>query len=272
MILVSLLFVANLAHAGTEPVIDYTVSPYNTVKKAEIADCEKDSFRGSALVEFETKKSLMDLCLKEKVSKQKVVSAYKDIENLKSSTDNCAPGTIATLFSSHETNQKKLAVCAKKYSEAEEKNVGLKSELNKQLADLNKAEKDFKDKLTTVSESVNAKTNINELVKDQFTNMKLSIYGDLLQAGDAADTLNKMSRALDNSALGLYMRDRMAGLLNSEAMCTASKACTSASPRNIKGSDLNPVFNSEMKTSARDAQTITLEQKPDPAPAPAVEK
>lgn len=244
MFLVSLLLITNLAQAGI------------SVEGATDDDrrtCKSKTSQKSPYLDQKTKDNLMILCLEEQVNKHEVNRLHSKITKLSDTKQECygnrrsasnfwmgdALPSQAAIDTCNEANKKIEA-------EIEDKNKNLATlseKLTKSADAFNRSNAEAK-----ITET--QRMELDNIVNDEFTNMKLSIFDSRLRNNDAALNLEKMSRALDNSAMGLYLRDRMAGLLNSEVMCSAVKACPE--PRNIKGKDLNSIFNSKMTTSASD--------------------
>ena len=111
--------------------------------------------------------------------------------------------------------------------------------------DLYQTVSDKYDKLLEETQDAAAKKAIRE-TKSDFMGIRMSIYDAKLNNSESALILNKISQAVDNSVLGLYLRDRMAGLLNSDIMCESVKKCPGK--RNVFGKQLDSVFNSKVNT------------------------
>jgi DNA repair exonuclease SbcCD ATPase subunit len=83
----------------------------------------------------------------------------------------------------------------------------------------------------------------------------------LLQAkvGSVDRTLDRMAAAYDKAILGAYLKDKMVGLMNSDAMCKSVARCSSKGSK-ISDKDLDAVFNG--KGSSTSAPTETAPAAP----------
>lgn len=239
----SLILSATIAHAAT------------------VADRAACTLRGNQLTSYlsaEKKKELYDLCIRNKESATSAETLRSQIATLKDKELGCyqerslwqrltGPERLPT-----QADVDRCGAAAKaKQAELDKLNASLAQ----QEKDLAVAESSFRAQNVAASATVDERSRVDNLVNREFDTMKLSIMSTRLQSADAALQLTKMATAIDNSAMGLYMRDRMAGLLNSPSFCEAAKACPAA--RTIKGSDLNGVFNSTMNTGVNKEREVT---------------
>jgi hypothetical protein len=133
-------------------------------------------------------------------------------------------------------------------------------------------ERAARDAVSVAGRSVDAVLADNERLRDlhnqvrsNIMDMRMSVVEIMALNDRSSAKLESIATAIDNSALGVYMRDRMAAVLSSAATCKAVSTCASGTPTAIKGSELNSAFNSKMGTTAAEV----VPAAPAPAPAPA---
>jgi septal ring factor EnvC (AmiA/AmiB activator) len=123
--------------------------------------------------------------------------------------------------------------------------------ISKMRADLIAAQRDEKEKTEELekarAELMETALNVSNLTRDfqaldaKFENVGLK--------------LDLVKEKYDNAMLGAYLQDRMAGLLNSDAFCTASKSCEGTRAK-INPSDLSGVFPGMKKSSSSSQQQV----------------
>ena len=189
--------------------------------------------------------ALTTICARNLATARSVATLQSQSTQLEASNPDCFPdsrGWFGRLMNRPRPTPSKtqLEACGVSLENNQKKLTALNTDLSQQQIELQLAENEYL-----------ARAKVNAMVKDAFTDMQLSIFSQELKAADVGARLTKMATGLDNSALGLYLRDRMAGLLNSDQMCTAVKEC-GTSPRkgkSITGKSLNSVFDNTMKTA-----------------------
>lgn len=250
MLLTSLLLVANMAMANNTPTAD------------DRSQCER-SYRNLVLSPAE-KTRLVDICAQERAVSRQVRTLESGISTEENKREDCyrVRRSWRNLGFGRGANQTEIDACLAANATATAEATRLRGELTGLNTQLEAARAQHR----AASEGASAASSSRDqdAVKDAFNQLKMSIYDETLRASDAQTKLSGMARALDNSVLSLYMRDRMAGLLNSPKMCQVVAACPN--PSTVAGRDLNSVFNGSMNTSAADAAA----EAPAPAaPAPA---
>jgi hypothetical protein len=222
--------------------------------------CRSREVQTSPYLTREKKKELLDMCLKNRESATAAANLRSQIQTLRDKEQDCFKDDRR--FFARLLNRPQRAPTAADVQRCEAAAKAKQDELDKlngslaqQEKDLAAAESTYRAQNTAAAATSEQRRELDNIVNDEFNKMKLSIFGQKLQASDAALQLTKMATAVDNSAMGLYLRDRMAGLLNSTSFCDAAKACPAA--RTIKGSDLNGVFNSTMNTGVNKEREVT---------------
>lgn len=153
------------------------------------------------------------------------------------------------------------AECANAQGAAAQQIDRMQKDLETRSRELKAAESNFNASTTAVVANASANRQTEAIVGNEFNSMKIAVGALMRENDQGAAKLDRIARALDNSALGIYLRDRMANLLNSKAMCDTIKSC----PSGIKGKDLNAVFNSDIKMKTSEVQAAPAT----PAAAPA---
>lgn len=256
---------------------------YTFAAQAQTADdidaCKSTQLQYSQFVSASDKKINYELCLASKKHSRAANTLNSQLQTLKEKEPTCFPderGFWGRMINKTQRSPTAADVdrCDKERIAKETQLALLDKGIKEHQQDLEKAEANYKNKEKTTQTSAAERERINGVVEEgnflvgtNFDTMKMSIFDFKLRSAEAELTLTKMATALDNSAMGLYMRERMAGLLNSTAMCDAVKECPG--PRKIKGSDLNSVFNSTMNTGVNAELEVHSSapggQKADPA-------
>lgn len=250
MLLTSLLFVANMAMANTTPTAE------------DRSQCER-SYRNLVLSTAE-KNRLVDICAQERAISRQVSTLEASIRTEEDKRQDCyrVRRSWRNLGLGRGATQAEIDACLAANATATAEATRLRGELtalNTQLETARAQHRAATEGATTASSGRD-----EDAVKDAFNQLKMSIYDETLRASDAQTKLSNMARAIDNSVLSLYMRDRMAGLLNSPKMCQVVAACPN--PSTVTGRDLNSVFNGSMGTSASDAMDGGAPPAAPPAP------
>lgn len=234
VLLTSLLFVANMAMANTTPTAD------------ERRECERSRSIRSLQVSDVERTRLVDLCAQERAISRAVSTLESRIRTEEDKNKDCyrVRRNIRNLGLGRGATQKEIDDCHAANAEATTEANRLRGELSALNTQLETARGQHR----AASDVASAKG--SDQVEDAFNQLKMSIYDEKFKVADAQTKLANMARAVDNSVLSLYMRDRMAGLLNSPKMCQVVAACPTAST--VTGRDLNSVFNGTMNTSPSD--------------------
>jgi hypothetical protein len=237
VLLTSLLLVANMAMANTTPTAD------------DRSQCER-SYRNLVLSTAE-KTRLVDICAQERAISRQVSTLESGIRTEENKREDCyrVRRSWRNLGLGRGATQAEIDACLAANAAATAEANRLRGELTALNTQLETARAQHR--AATEGASSASSTRDQDAVRDAFNQLKMSIYDETLRASDAQTKLSNMARAIDNSVLSLYMRDRMAGLLNSPKMCQVVAACPNAST--VTGRDLNSVFNGSMSTSANDA-------------------
>ena len=248
VLLTSLLFVSTMAFADTTPTAD------------DRRECERSRSIRSLQVSPAEKTRLVELCAQERAVSREVSTLESGIKTEEDKHKDCyrVRRGIRNLGLGRGATQKEIDDCKVANDAATAEADRLRGELTTLNTQLETARGQYR----AASDTATAKG--SDQVEDAFNQLKLSIYDEKFKVADAQSKLTTMARSIDNSVLSLYMRDRMAGLLNSPKMCQVVAACPAAST--VTGRDLNSVFNGTMNTSISDAS----DTPPAPAPAPAV--
>lgn len=267
MLLVSLLLAANMAAANTTEV---------TLSAEAERNCRNSSVQRDRDVPAERKRQLLEMCLENARNQVRLQRQSADIRNIERENARCIDQQTTErrrfLFISWNGNRTPsaadLRACADRVAEGEARAATLTTGLEAQERTIATAQGTLEGESAAASADAEAQRRIHRVVDREFMNMRLSVVELLRQSDKGAAKLNSMAEAIDNSALGVYMRERMAGVLSSPAACTAVQACTAGAPAQIKGSDLNNVFNSRIGMKADEVPRATT---PAPAPAPSPE-
>lgn len=228
--------------------------------QADQTFCRNQSVQRDQYLSKARKDELLSLCLQSRVTATEAETLRGQITTLQNQNPDCFDNS-RSLWQWIKGEPKRLptaadgAKCDAAVAAKQAQLTELDAKLAKQQRDLAAAESKYKaenDASTAVSAERKA---ADESVKAAFTTAQLSIFSQKLQGADAALQLTKMATSLDNSAMGMYLRERMAGLLNSNALCEAAKACPGE--RSVKGSDLNGVFNGTMNTGVNSERQVT---------------
>lgn len=250
MLLISLILSSVLANAQTDSDIRFCKNAL--VQRASYSDFDDTTPAQKAeYLSPAEKKQHYDLCIDGKKNARAAATLNSQLQSLKEKKQTCFEddrGFFKRTFNKplREPTHADVDRCDKDRAEKEAQKARLDAGIKEHEQALKTAEAAYQAKGEDLKSSAKQREQTDRIVKDDFNLIKMSIFDTKLQSADAALTLTKMATALDNSAMGLYLKERMAGLLNSSAMCTAVKECPA--PRKIKGSDLNPVFNSTMNT------------------------
>lgn len=233
MLLASLILSVSVAHAASS--IDETY-------------CKNEEVQTSKYVSAQDKKVAYDLCIKTREDERSVQSFKSSLDSASKSENCTADQRPMWKFWGDKVykSPEQIDACQKKEAERTAKFKSLQGDVAESEKALKAGQESYKLRRDEAAKSAEEREKMDAVVRNNFNNMRMSIFDSKLQLKDAEITLLKMAQAIDNSAMGLYMRDRMAGLLNSDVMCTAVKQCPK--PRKVKGSDLNSVFNSTMNT------------------------
>ncbi len=259
MFVLSLLLSATIAHAQT---------PQDKI------NCQNSSIQRDSFVSAATKKQNLELCLATKKGAQDAATLRSQIATLRDTEASCFKderGVLGRVFNSAQRSPSSADVerCDKERKDKEAKLASLEENQKLQEQQLKTAEATYTAQSEATQMTAEQRAKTDSLVNSEFDSFKISILSSRLQATDAALKLTKMATALDNSAMGLYLRERMAGMLNSDVMCAAVKECPK--PRKVKGSDLNSVFNSKMSTGVNAEREVVSSAPASAAPAtPAV--
>lgn len=245
MILASLILSSMVAHAAL------SVADTNSCKNAPI---QRDSFVSAAV-----KKQNYNLCIATRTNAQDAASLRSQIATLKDQEASCfqdSRGLMGRIFNTAQASPTAADVerCEKERKNKEARLATLEDNQKVAAQQLKVAEASYAAQRDAASAAADQKAKTDALVRGEFDSFKISILDSRWQAADAALKLTKMATALDNSAMGLYLRERMAGLLNSDVMCAAVKECPK--PRQVKGSDLNSVFNSTMNSGVNSEREV----------------
>ena len=225
-------------------------------------ECERSRSIRSLQLSPAEKTRLVDMCAQERAISRQVSTLESSIKTEEDKHKDCyrVRRSIRNLGLGRGATQTEIDECKATNAAATAEADRLRAELtalNTQLETSRGQYRVASDAATTASGARNG-----DQVEDAFNQLKLSIYDEKFKVADSQAKLTNMARAIDNSVLSLYMRDRMAGLLNSPTMCQVVAACPNAST--VKGRDLNSVFNGSMGTSPSDAF-----ENPPPAAGPA---
>jgi hypothetical protein len=236
VLLVSLLMVTNMAQANVTPNADDTANCTLQGKRiTRVTPAERDRF--------------VVLCAQQRAASRQVRTLESQIDREEDRQGPCYGNRRTwnprTWFGNALPTQAAIDECTRNVAAAEAEATRLGGDL-RTVNDGITAAQAQSDAIKATSEE-RSEGSMNR----EFNNLRISVYDDRIRIGDAQAKLSKMSRAVDNSALGLYLRDRMAGLLNSPKMCEVVKACPN--PSTVAGRDLNSVFNGSAGTSAADA-------------------
>lgn len=245
MFLMSLILSVTVAHADAE---------------SDKFACQNTALQRDSYVSAAVKKQNLDLCLASKKNSQTAATLRSSLDILKDKEATCFKddrGFFGRVFNKNQRSPTSadVARCDKERADKEAQLASLDASLKEQDKQVRVAEASYNAQKDTAQATAEQRAKTNDIVEDEFNTIKMSIFDSKLQAADAALRLTKMATALDNSAMGLYLRERMAGLLNSDAMCSAVKECPK--PSNIKGSDLNSIFNSTMNTGVNSEYEAT---------------
>ena len=225
---------------------------------ADISNCKNEPIQRSQFVSPKSKIINYELCLETKKNARSVNTFNSELQALKVKEPTCFPDERGlwdrmmnkTLRSPTAVD---LARCEKEVADKKKDEDRLDAQISKTQRELEIAQTNFNAQKDSATATATEREKINNIVEEgnflvgtNFDTMKLSIFDAKLQAKDAEMTLTKMATALDNAAIGLYLRDRMAGLLNSDSFCNVAKQCPNH--KAVKGTDLNSVFNSTMNT------------------------
>ena len=260
MFLMSLLLVSNMAHAADVA----------GATDADRSACRTRASQNSNYLDKSAKDNLMTLCLQDRVAKREADTLTSQIRTQQESRQDCYGNrrtwNPTTWVGNALSSQAAIDSCNAANAALEARVEELNNSLKLQQQGVTKAEAAFNAASGGAQATEAARKEVDRTVVDEFNTMKLSIFSNLLQGSGAEAKLNKMARALDNSAMGLYLRDRMAGVLNSDALCVAAKECKAGkkTARSVTGKDLNSVFSSKMTTTARDVSNTI--QAPAAAP------
>lgn len=245
MILVSLLLALNTAHAA----------PVKGETELDRRNCNSRAAAYSTLSKSE-KEKLSDLCVQSAVYERDASAIQTQINTLESSKEECYGSrrrldSPSTWFGGGAlTSQAAIDACVKAQKDIDTRLNSLKENLK--LAQ--QQAKVAQEKSETANSGAGADAKDRAGIDAEYNKLRYSFFSSQLQAADADASLTKMAAAVDRTAMGLYLRERMAGLLNSEAMCKTVKSC----PAGIKGSDLNKdVFNGSMNTSVKDGEATS---------------
>ncbi len=247
MFLIGLIFSSLVSNAATPTLSDMRA-------------CADDAIDNTTYISKETRASLKDTCYKIQETKRTSQSLRDQANALQNAGSKCSSmmnmfkkdlvewqlkecqnelkenqARAATLNNDAASLEAKLQTARVKYDDAVSASKDSASK-SKAAADKKQADADTAQALQDLKEK-NAQKDINKY----FDDMNLSIYSAELKSAQASAILNNVARAVDQSALGLYLRDRVAGLLNSDTMCDAVKQCPGK--RSFKASDLNSIFN-----------------------------
>lgn len=244
MILVSLILSSMVAHAQSD--VDK--------RACQNAPIQRDSF-----VSASVKKQNLELCLATKKNAQEATTLRSQIATLKDKEATCfqdGRGLMGRIFNTAQASPTASDVerCEKERKDKEARLATLEDNQRIAAQQLKVAEASYATQRDAATAAADQKAKTDALVRGEFDSFKISILDSRWQAADAALKLTKMATALDNSAMGLYLRERMAGLLNSDVMCAAVKECPK--PRQVKGSDLNTVFNSTINTGVNSEREV----------------
>lgn len=244
MIFASLIFSSMVAHAQTD--LDR--------RACQNAPIQRDSF-----VSASVKKQNLELCLATKKNAQEATTLRSQIATLKDQESTCfkdGRGIYDRIMNNPQASPTAADVqrCEAERKAKEGRLTSLEDNQKLAAQQLKVAEASYAAQRDAAAASAEQKAKTDALVRGEFDAFKISILDSRWQAADAALKLTKMATALDNSAMGLYLRERMAGLMNSDVMCAAVKECPK--PRQVKGSDLNSVFNSTMNTGVNSEREV----------------
>ena len=245
VILVSLVLSSIVAHAAL------SVVDTNACKNAPI---QRDSFVSAAV-----KKQNYELCISTKTNAQEATTLRSQIATLKDQEATCfkdGRGMFDRIMNNAQVSPTAADVqrCEAERTAKEARLTTLEDNQKVTAQQLKVAEASYAAQRDAATAAADQKAKTDALVRGEFDSFQISILNSRWQAADAALKLTKMATALDNSAMGLYLRERMAGLLNSDVMCAAVKECPK--PRQVKGSDLNSVFNSTMNTGVNSEREV----------------
>lgn len=224
--------------------------------------CKRQPVQSNEFISKERKAELMALCLNNRETQGVAANLRSQVQTLKDKEQDCFTDDRGWFDRLRNKPQRTptaqdVARCEAAAKAKQADLDKLNASLAQQERDLAAAEAKYTADTGTATTTAAQRKETDVIVKDAFTTMKMSILDQKLQGADASLKLTKMATALDNSALGLYLRERMAGLLNSPSLCAAAKACSDNKKAEIKGSDLNSVFNSSMNTSVNGEREVT---------------
>ncbi len=244
MILASLILSSMLAHAQT---------------MLERHACQNALIQQDSFVSASVKKKNLELCLATKKNAQEATTLRSQISTLKDQEATCfqdSRGIFDRIMNTAQASPTAADVqrCETERKAKEARLASLEDNQKLVAQQLKVAEASYVTQRDAATATAEQRAKTDALVRGEFDAFKISILDSRWQATDAALKLTKMATALDNSAMGLYLRERIAGLLNSDVMCAAVKECPK--PRQVKGSDLNSVFNSTMNTGVNSEREV----------------
>lgn len=236
VLLVSLLLATNIANANV------------TVTADDTANCTRQAQRVTNITQAERDRYVA-LCAQQRAASRQVRTLESQIDREEDRQGPCYGNRRTwnprTWFGNALPNQAAIDECNRNVAAAQAEATRLGGDLRTVNEGITAAQAQT-DAIRASSEE-RSESSMNR----EFNNLRISVYDDRLRVADAQAKLSRMARAVDNSALGLYLRDRMAGLLNSPKMCQVVAACPTAST--VAGRDLNSIFNGSANTSAADA-------------------
>ncbi len=248
---------------------------------SQLNDCRTREVQRDRDVPQETKTRMLEKCYEAKKAEVRVQNQERAISKLNRNNpgneciDAVTQGNrfLGFLWKTKRTpSSSELNSCAEKLDQAKQEMERLNADLERLNNQLQSEERELSASAAANLQSAEAARQVRSVVRDEFKEMRLSVL-DLLRQSDKGEAqLDRLAQALDNSALGIYMRDRMAAVMSSEAMCKSVSTCASSGkPTAIKGSDLNSSFDNNIRMKADEVSGAAVPRS-SPASAQGVNK
>lgn len=257
MFLTSLLLFMNLSFAAT-------TSP----------DCTNlSAIENSKNLSAETKASIREACNQLGQAQKTQVEQERKLADLETNKKYCGGTAFAGFWSrigkaiAGETEEERKA-CADAVAKAQADLDKTKRDAEALQASIKRKQSEFQRTVSSVVALDAAIETDVRLVQDEYQNARLAVATLRIETAEGRERLNKIERAIDLSVMGQYMKERMAGLLNSPSLCEAAKACAEGKPRNINARDFK-FFSQPTQVTTPVSSADTTSAAPAAATAPA---
>lgn len=263
---------------------------FSSMAMAAAMNCNNPYLQNHQFIPAADKASIKELCTRIEAARLANSNLKNNIDALKTKQRSCAAvsgwdAAKAILGNAKQENFTELEACAREQKGYETQIASQQATLSQTETSLEQVQAkyveivgkavevaadkkiDAEKKAATDFKVATAKE-VEANIENYFSKMNLSLLSAQVLNMQATGELDKIARAMDQSVLGLYMRDRMAGLLNSKAMCSAVAQCPN--PREIKGTDLNEAFSGKLSTSVQNIVDATQKAAAEAAAKPAV--